>query len=55
MCVSGTCAAPGYPRSADARTRLHHARPRLTVHTTLHDTLYEARRALLQLQPSPAS
>ncbi|PBO26519.1 nucleoside 2-deoxyribosyltransferase domain-containing protein [Streptomyces albidoflavus] len=48
-------ADPDYPREADVRTQLHHARPGLTVHTTLHDTLYEARRALLQLQPSPAS
>lgn len=48
-------ADPDYPREADVRTQLHHARPGLTVHTTLHDTLHAARRALLQLQPSPAS
>ena len=47
-------ADPDYPREADVRTQLHHARPGLTVHTTLHDTLHAARRALLQLQPSPA-
>ncbi|MDX6356564.1 MAG: hypothetical protein QOF98_3467 [Streptomyces sp.] len=39
-------ADPGYPRAADVRTQLGHARPELTVHTTLAATVAEARHLL---------
>ncbi|MEU2770789.1 nucleoside 2-deoxyribosyltransferase domain-containing protein [Streptomyces diastaticus] len=42
-------ADPGYPRTADVHTQLHHARPDLTVHTALRDTLTAAHHTLARL------
>ncbi|MBM9508847.1 nucleoside 2-deoxyribosyltransferase domain-containing protein [Actinacidiphila acididurans] len=39
---------PAYPRATDVRLQLTHARPGLTVHSTLTATVTEARRHLAQ-------